>query len=77
MPVALSQALRSWKSAPGLAALAAIAFAVGIGSVTAIYTVVRGVMLKPLPYAEGERFVALYGGTLNDLPVAPRTACPT
>ena len=65
MPVAFSQALRSWKSAPGLAALAAIAFAVGIGSVTAIYTVVRGVMLKPLPYAEGERFVALYGGTLN------------
>ena len=46
MPVAISQAWRSWKSAPGLAVLAAIAFAVGIGSVTAIYTVVRGVMLK-------------------------------
>jgi hypothetical protein len=65
MPLAISQAWRSWKSAPGLAALAAIAFAVGIGSVTAIYTVVRGVMLKPLPYAQGERFVALFGGTVN------------
>jgi putative ABC transport system permease protein len=45
--------------------MAAIAFAVGIGSATAIYTVVNGVMLKPVPYAEPDRFVALYGASLS------------
>jgi putative ABC transport system permease protein len=63
---ALSQAWRSWKTAKGVAALATLAFAVGIGSATAIYTVVRGVMLKPLPYAGSDRFVALYGGRISE-----------
>jgi hypothetical protein len=58
---ALSHAWQSWKSARAVAALAVIASAVGIGSATAIYTVVNGVMLRPLPYADGQRFVALYG----------------
>ncbi len=40
-------ALRSWKSAKPTALLAMIAFAVGIGSTTAIFAVVNGVMLKP------------------------------
>ena len=47
---------RSWTSAKAVAVLAAIALAVGIGSTTAIYTVVNAVMLKPLPYQHGERF---------------------
>ena len=48
-----------------------VAFAVGIGSATAIFTVVNGVLLRPLPYPDGERFVSLYGasttnpGTIN------------
>ena len=45
--------------------VAALALAVGIGSTTAIYTVVNSVMLKPLPYPQGERWVALYGGTFS------------
>lgn len=60
----LSQAWRSWKSAKAVAVLAIVALAVGIGSTTAIYTVVNAVLLKPLPYKQGDRFVALYGGTL-------------
>ena len=63
---ALSHAWQSWKSARAVAALAVIAFAVGIGSATAIYTVVNGVMLRPLPYADGGRFVALYGATFSE-----------
>ena len=63
---ALSQAWQSWKSARAVAALAVVAFAVGIGSATAIYTVVNGVMLRPLPYAEGQRFVALYGARFSE-----------
>ena len=59
-------AWRSWKNAKGVALLAATALAVGIGSTTAIYTVVHAVLLKPLPYREGERFVALYAASLHE-----------
>jgi putative ABC transport system permease protein len=58
---ALSQAWASWKTAPGVALLAVVAFAIGIGSTTAIFTVINGVLLRPLPYPDGERFVSLYG----------------
>ena len=63
---AFSQAWRSWKTAPGVALLAIVAFAVGIGSATAIFTVVNGVLLRPLPYPDGERFVSLYGASTTD-----------
>jgi predicted permease len=38
-----------------------VAFALGIGAATAIFTVMNGVLLRPLPYPHGERFVSLYG----------------
>jgi predicted permease len=59
-------AWRSWKSAKGVALLAIIALTVGIGSATAIFTVINGVMLKPLPFPESERFVAIYGARVNE-----------
>jgi putative ABC transport system permease protein len=62
----LKHAWRSWRNSKGIALLAAIALAAGIGSATAIYTVVNGVMLKPLPYRDGDRFVVLLSSTLND-----------
>jgi putative ABC transport system permease protein len=62
----LTHAWRSWRNSKAVALLAAIALAAGIGSATAIYTVVNGVMLKPLPYRDGDRFVVLLGATLND-----------
>jgi predicted permease len=46
--------------------LAAGALTVGIGAASAIYTVVNAVMLRPLPYAHGERFVAIFGGSDTD-----------
>src|SRR5215831_1901706 len=60
------QALRSWRSAKTVAVFAAIALAVGIGATTSIYTVVHAVMLKPLAYRDGDRFVALFGAASND-----------
>ena len=63
---AFSQAWASWKTAPGVALLAVVAFAVGIGSATAIFTVVNGVLLRPLPYPDGERFVSLYGASTTN-----------
>jgi putative ABC transport system permease protein len=60
---AFSQAWASWRSAPGVALLAIVAFAVGIGATTAIFTVVNGVLRAPLPYPDGERFVSLFGAS--------------
>src|ERR1035441_1103166 len=39
---------------------------VGVGSATAIYAVIHSLLLKPLPYAHGERFVSVLGGSLKD-----------
>ncbi len=61
-----SQAWNSWKNAKGVALLAIVALAIGIGSATALYTVVHTVLLKPLPYRDGDRFVALYGAIVNE-----------
>ena len=63
---AFSQAWASWKSAPGVALLAIVAFAIGIGSATAIFTVINGTLLRPVPYPNGDRFVALYGARTNE-----------
>ena len=62
----VSAAWRSWKNAKAVALLAILALAAGIGSTTAIYTVVHAVLLKPLPYQKGERFAALYGASLSE-----------
>jgi putative ABC transport system permease protein len=62
----LSHAWRSWKRAKGVALLAIVAVTVGIGSATAIFTVINGVMLKPLPFPQGERFVAIYGARIDE-----------
>jgi putative ABC transport system permease protein len=64
--VILGHAWRSWKGAKGVALLAIVAFTVGIGSATAIFTVINGVMLRPLPYPQGDRFVTLYGARTNE-----------
>jgi putative ABC transport system permease protein len=63
---AFSQAWASWKTAPGVALLAIVAFAVGIGSAMAIFTVVSGVLLRPLPYPSSERFVSLSGARTTE-----------
>jgi predicted permease len=57
---------KSWKREKGLALLAILALAIGIGSATAIFTVVNAVLLKPLPYTHGERWVALFAGDTHD-----------
>jgi putative ABC transport system permease protein len=48
-------ALRSLARQPGFAAVTIITLALGIGANTAVFSVVNGVLLKPLPYPQSER----------------------
>src|SRR5579862_2931126 len=53
-------ALRSWVKAPAFVVAAVTTLAVGIGANTAIFSVVSGVLLKPLRFADPRSLVQLY-----------------
>ena len=52
-------AVRTIRRSPGFAALAAGTLALGIGATTAVFTLVNGVLLKPLPYRNPGALVSL------------------
>src|SRR6266852_174320 len=52
-------AFRMLAKNPGFTAIAVLSLAVGIGANTAIFTVVYGVLLRPLPFPEPDRIVQL------------------
>jgi putative ABC transport system permease protein len=56
----LRYGVRTLRKSPAFTAVAVLTLALGIGSTTAIFTVVDAVLLRPLPYRDANRLVSLY-----------------
>ncbi|MDQ6886040.1 MAG: ABC transporter permease [Gemmatimonadota bacterium] len=52
---------RTLRRAPGFTAVATLTLALGIGTTTAMFSVLDAVILRPLPFPEAEQLVRLYG----------------
>ena len=71
----LRLALRGLVKQPRFTTVAALTLALGIGSVTAIFSVVNGILLTPLPYPHADRLVNIWshapGLGLQQFPLSP------
>lgn len=56
----VTYAWRRLRAAPGFALTAALTLALGIGANTAIFSMVNGVLLRPLPFPDPDRLYAVY-----------------
>jgi putative ABC transport system permease protein len=56
-------AVRGLIRSPGFALVAILTLALGVGASTSIFSVVNGVLLRPLPFPESDRLVALFNVT--------------
>jgi len=66
-------AFRSLRKHPGYALAALLTLAGGIGAVTAILSVVNGVILRPLPYPNADRVVLIWTAGEPNSPMAGMT----
>ena len=62
----LGFSLRTLRRTPGFTVIAILVMGLGIGVNVALFTVVRGVLLKPLPFQDPDRLVMLYEWGLHE-----------
>jgi putative ABC transport system permease protein len=55
----LRYAARALRKTPGFTLVAVLTLATGIGGTTAVFSVINGILLRPLPYPDQDRLVAL------------------
>src|SRR5262245_64843701 len=55
-------ALRQLRRSPALAIAAILCFALGIGVNSAVFSIVNGVLIRPLPYRQADRIVVINEG---------------
>jgi putative ABC transport system permease protein len=60
IPTDIRYAVRRWVARPGLAITVVLTLGLGIGAATAIFSLVDGVLLRPLPWREPERLASVY-----------------
>src|SRR5580693_6243244 len=60
--------LRQLRKNPGTTAVMLVTLALGIGATTAIFSVVYGVLLRPLPYTDASRIMAVFEVTSQGRP---------
>src|ERR1700685_3958674 len=56
----LKHAFRRLRRSPGFTATVLLILAIGIGANTAIFSVIQGILLRPLPYGNSERLCVLW-----------------
>ena len=69
-------AIRGLVRTPGFSVMAVLVMALGIGASVALFTVVRSVVLRPLPFANPDRLVAIYSHDEHAQPAAGSLTAP-
>ena len=71
-----SQATRSLTRHPKFFLFAALILSLGIGTTTALFSLMYGVLLKPLPFPQQERLVVAWKGDFKDPAYIAELSCP-
>src|SRR5262249_43278008 len=53
-------AFRLFRKAPGFSLVIVLVLALGIGAATAVFSIINGILLRPLPYSDPERLLMVW-----------------